>query len=458
MTAFINSILVALFTTIFSLLFGLPLAVLIARTNLPFKKYIKYLYITPIFIPPTLIAITWISLAGSAGWLYSIPGSVCILTLCYFPFVTLLSISGLSVVNRDLEDAAGLEFTKLGVLRHVTIPYAANYILSGAIFVFVCALSNYEVPALLGVRTFPVEIFAQFSAFYNTKLAVLYSLPLVAAATALVLVMGSLMSGKDYVAVGRHWREPRVMPLGKRTKTTALLFAGALLVTSVILPLATLLKKAGGLKVYGKALNLSLNELIFSFTWAFIGATVITLVSFIISYLLARKEGRWRNLLYYLSILPFAIPATVCGIALIKLFNKPYLNILYSTPLILLIGYMIRFSPFTIRILESAIRHVDRSFEEEATLEGAGLFRRLFMILAPISRHALATSWIVAFAFIMGEIGLTVLVIPPGHSTLILKLYTLMHYGSGSLVAGLAVISVVVILIPIAIVARRPRL
>jgi iron(III) transport system permease protein len=52
--------------------------------------------------------------------------------------------------------------------------------------------------------------------------------------------------------------------------------------------------------------------------------------------------------------------------------------------------------------------------------------------------------WIIVFIFSMGELGATLLVIPPGMGTISLKIYTLMHYGAGALVAALAIILVVV--------------
>jgi len=454
MSAFLNSLIIASLTALMSLLIGLPLAILIFRANIPFKRFFSCVYLIPIFIPPAISCVTWVSLIGDCKAFYSIPGAVFILTLCYFPFVTLLSAGGLSAIGRDLEDAASLDFTTAGVLKSISLPCASNYILTGVIFVFVFALSNYEVPAMLGVRTFPVEIFAQFSAFYNTRLAFLYSLPLIGLCGILILFVAKPFLHRDYfVAIDSAWQKPNKMKLSAISKIIGLCFAGVLLFAAVFLPVITLLKKSSGAGVYQKALSLSVNEILFSLLLAAVGATVICLLSFIVAYYLARKRGLLRNLVYYLSILPLAIPATVYGIILIKVFNRPSLNLVYSTPLILLIGYCIRFSPFTIRIMESTIRHIDRCYEEEAMVDGAYFSRRLFMIIGPLSSSGLLISWIVAFVLIMGEIGLTVLVIPPGNSTLILKIYTLMHYGSGKLVAALSILSVLIICIPVLVLA-----
>lgn len=58
----------------------------------------------------------------------------------------------------------------------------------------------------------------------------------------------------------------------------------------------------------------------------------------------------------------------------------------------------------------------------------------------PLIRPGLAAAWIVCFLFSMGEVGMTLLVIPPGLETLSIKIYNLLHYGVGQLTSALCVI------------------
>jgi len=100
MNPFLNSLTIASFTALMSLVIGLPLAILIYRTDTPFKKLFSYLYLIPIFVPPAISTVAWVSILGDCNLLNSIPGVVFIQTLCYFPFVTLLSAGGLSAIGR----------------------------------------------------------------------------------------------------------------------------------------------------------------------------------------------------------------------------------------------------------------------------------------------------------------------------------------------------------------------
>ena len=62
------------------------------------------------------------------------------------------------------------------------------------------------------------------------------------------------------------------------------------------------------------------------------------------------------------------------------------------------------------------------------------------MIDAPLCLPGLVAGWSIAFILCMGELGTTLLVIPPGMGTLSLKIYTLMHYGASQMVAALSYI------------------
>jgi len=72
--------------------------------------------------------------------------------------------------------------------------------------------------------------------------------------------------------------------------------------------------------------------------------------------------------------------------------------------------------PFTIRIIAAAIEHLDKSMEEEATMVGARLRERLFMIVAPNCWQALIAAFAVSLILAIGELGMTILVVPPGAS------------------------------------------
>jgi len=447
MSTFLNSLLISSGTVIFSLVIGLPLALILAKTDIPFLKFLKYAYIIPIFIPPSIMALTWIGLCGTSKWLFSVFGSIVVLGFCCFPFLTLLVFEGLKAIGGNVEEAARVDRGPLGVIFHITLPYVFKYIVAGALFVFVFAVSNYEVPALLGIHTYPVLIFNEFSSFYSVKNALLLSMPLIIVTTLLIIAAARIMKGRDFISISQEWKKPWIVQLKKWQKFGAAIFSGSVIIISSLLPVIYLTYKTGSISVYAKSLQLSANEIGYSFMIGIIGTIVIVLLSLLIAYIIERSQMWIKHFLYYASILPFAIPATIVGVLLIKLFNRPFLNFVYTTPIILIVGYMVRFSPFAIRVLCANISQIERDIEDASKMEGASFRQTIIHLIIPLCRPGLIISLAVVFALIMGELGMTILVIPPGKSTLILKIYTLMHYGAGKIVAGTSIILILCVII-----------
>ena len=75
-------------------------------------------------------------------------------------------------------------------------------------------------------------------------------------------------------------------------------------------------------------------------------------------------------------------------------------------------------------------------------------------------RDGLAAAFVIVFILTMGELGVTLLVVPPGVETLPVRIYNLMHYGADAAVAALSLILVAIQLLVCSLVLvgvrRRP--
>ncbi len=462
---FANSITLASGTVFFSLIIGAPLGFLIARTNLYFKKYINCLYIIPLIIPPHVNAIAWIYLLGTKGRLnlileklflsdspffniYGIKGSVFVLTLSYFPIITILTISGLSSADRGLEEAATVICGRFHALRKITFPLAMPNIITGTIFVFIFSISNYGVPSLLRINTYPVEIFARFSAFYDSKGAVALSLPLLFIVFVLAGFQHRYMKNRSYITVGTHTKTNIPINL-KAWKIPGAGFAMLIIFVSVALPIFTLITESGSVMAYKTAFKTAHRQILNTLVLSLGGATSVTVLGFFVSYAIEKTKFPGRRLMDYLSFIPFAMPASIMGIGLIRVWNRPATDMIYTSFIIVIFAYTARFSLFGIRTVSANLRQVNQNLEEAAIISDASWRARLFNILIPLTKPGLLAGWIITFIFCMGELGVTLLVVPPGTETLSVRIYTLMHYGAGNLVACLCLILIFITLIPL---------
>src|SRR5690606_28492891 len=116
--AFMNSIIVALGSTVLGLVIGGGLAFLAARTNIPMPRFVYMIGLMPIFLPSYVGALSWAMLGSpNAGLLnillrdlgmspfinmYSLFGLIFVFSMYYSPYAFLLIHSAMSLMNPDL--------------------------------------------------------------------------------------------------------------------------------------------------------------------------------------------------------------------------------------------------------------------------------------------------------------------------------------------------------------------
>lgn len=149
---------------LFAFFLGLPLAVLLVRTDLPARRALRAIFTLPTALPPFIFGMGWVALANpKAGLLnlalgdgtldiYGAPGIAFVLGACGLPLVLLAASASLERVDASLEEAARLcGAGPLRTLAHVSLPLATPAALSGAALVFLFSASAFGVPYLLGV-------------------------------------------------------------------------------------------------------------------------------------------------------------------------------------------------------------------------------------------------------------------------------------------------------------------
>ena len=113
--------------------------------------------------------------------------------------------------------------------------------------------------------------------------------------------------------------------------------------------------------------------------------------------------------------------------------------------------YLARFTPLAALALSASVRHVPSSHEEAAAVSGASWFRTVTRIVLPQMKLGLLSVWVVVFTLAFGELGASILVTPPGESTLPIRIYTLIANAPPAQVAALALVQVAVIFCPLAL-------
>lgn len=435
-----NSLILASGTTLASLITGISVSILVCRTDIPAKKILLFFFIIPVLIPPHIHAIAWNQVSGFIPFeLHSLTGVVFILTLSFYPFVILLTMSGLNSIDKSIEEYSIITYGKWKTISCVSLPLVFPHIFSGAVFVFIFSISDFSVPDILRVNVWPVEIFIQFSAFYNDKAALMLSLPLMLFTGILLILQKICMKKKAYIQNISNVSENLCYPLGKY-QVPALAFCIIILFLSAVFPLLILFINAGHPVNYINALKDSSNQVLFTFIISFLSALFIVLLGFSVSYLIERMRNPVRYIFDIACFLLLSIPAITLGITLIRIWNKPVIDMIYTSPAIIILGYTAGFLPFSIIPVSSGIKQLNPGMEEAALMARGKWFYMIRKIVIPLCLPSMKAAFFIVFILCLGEIETSLLIIPPGKETISIKIYNLMHYGAHETVNALSLI------------------
>lgn len=499
-----NSLLMGTATAVLSTLIGGFLAWVVVMTRLPGRGVLGVLATIPFALPSFALALAWDSvfrndlIGGSTGilmnagipipdWLAWGPVPVAVtLTAHYFSLSFMLIAAALASVNGDLMEAAEMTgASRFRVARDIALPVVAPAVVSGALLAFAEGVSNFVTPALLGL---PVRFHTLSTRLYGAittgDVARGYVLSLVLIVVAALVMFASSRAGgrRSFATITGKGGRTRAVRLGAWAWPIAAL-AWAVILCTTILPGAVLLLSSLVRRTNDLTSGLTLhywvggsdpalaqgqrgiltNPQILDATWntVLLGVSVAIgagLLGLLISYVLTRTRGpKWLlGSMSAVSFVPFLIPGIALGAAFIAQFGAPVgpFPSLYGTFAILVLAGIAATIPFSVRAATSALSQVSRDVEESAVMAGAGLFRRLRSIIAPLTARGLFTGGVLVFVQMVRDLSLVVLLATPAMPVLAVLTY---QYSSENFTQLANAVTVIIAVISVAatILARR---
>jgi len=460
-----NSLTLAGATTLITLLLGVPLGTLLGKTDLPLKRLFTILFVIPLIIPSYILAIAWFYCLGRSGivamifnadsgiitsnLLFGFTGTLFVMVSALLPIVIILTMTYLRMVNPNLEEAARLHCSWPMVLSKITIPLISPGITLAVLIVFILTLGEFGVPSFLRFDVYSVESFTRFSAFYDFNTAINVIMPLGIITFIVLIVERLFLRKKTFIFRTMESEKTMVMaPLGK-TKPFFVAAVSVLVSILVIIPIGMLLYKSFSFSAYFQGFSHSIDSIIRSLFYASIGATCLVVFGFFLGYFLERRALKLFFAADSIAIFLFALPSTVTGIGLISLWNTPETNFIYASMGIIIFGYIAQYTALGERIMAATFSHVPRSMEEAGQIVGAGWFRRLLRIMIPLAKRGLIATWLICFIFCLRDIGITMMVYPPAHDTLPVRIFTLMANSPDDLISALCAIMIMITLLPL---------
>ena len=183
------------------------------------------------------------------------------------------------------------------------------------------------------------------------------------------------------------------------------------------------------------------------------------LFGILVGYLIARKNFPGRRSMEVVSMLNYALPGTIVGIAYLIAFNDPPFAIT-GTALVIVACYVFRYGATGIRTTMALLEQVDRSLEEASQGLGASSGTTFRRVTLPLILPAFFAGLGVVFIRSMTAISATIFLISVSWTLITVKILDNMTELSLGPAAAFSVFVVVVVYAVIAMVGwvlRRMR-
>jgi ABC-type Fe3+ transport system, permease component len=464
----IHSFSVTICTTALTLIIGVPLSYFYNMYEIKGKGLIQVLIILCSMSAPFIGAYAWIQLLGRAGLvtaliksatgiavpnIYGFNGIVLVLTLQLFPLVFLYVSGALKNIDNSLLEASdNLGCSGVRRFLKVVIPLCMPTILAASLLVFMRAFADFGTPLLIGegYRVFPVEIYAQFLGETGTNFNFAAAISVIAIAITAVFFLFQRFLSKRFAFTMNALHPIERRPAKGLFKVFIHLYT-YLVVGLAFLPQiyivyqsfqntsGKLFKPGYSLSSYQTALKRMSDAIPNTFIIGGIALIAVVLIAIVIAYLVVRRSNFITSTIDTMSMLPYIIPGSVVGIALVMAFNKKPL-ILTGTVAIMVIALCIRRLPYTIRSSVAILQQIPITVEEASISLGSSKMKTFFEITVPMMSNGIVSGAIISWVTIITELSTAIILYNSKTITLTLAVYTFVTRGNYGYAAALATV------------------
>jgi len=432
-----NSLFLAVTVGAGTTLLGLAFALVATRTNFRAKRLLRALTVLPIITPPFVIGLAIILLFGRAGvvtqfvsglldipagrWIYGLTGIWFAQLLSFTPIAFLVLIGVVEGVSPSMEEAAQtLRASSWKTFTTISLPLMRPGLANAFLIGFIESMADFGNPLVLGGNfdVLSTEIFFAIVGAQNDQGQ--------AAVLAIVLLIFTLSA----FYAQRRWlgRKSYTTVTGKGDAGVPVMLPRRLywVVYGTVLPWAALtvliyfmIMFGGFVEIWGRDHSFTLRHYADAFSvttgvgglvwsgaawnsfWttlmiAAIAAPLTAAVGLLTAYLLVRQRFAGKTIFEFGTMLSFAIPGTVIGVSYILAFNVPPIE-LTGTGAILVLCFMFRNMPVSVRAGVASMSQLDKSLDEASLTLGASSWTTAMRVVVPLMRPAIVAALVFSF-------------------------------------------------------------
>lgn len=475
-----NSFKVSIAATVVSLVVGVSMGYLYAVYEIKLAKTVRMCVILATMSAPFVGAYAWILLMGRNGAItvflqslfpnveipsiYGFGGILLVFTTQLFPLVFLYITGAMSKMDNSLMEASvSMGVTGLKRFFKVIVPLIMPSILASGLLVFIRALSDFGTPLLLGegYRTFPVTLYNEFVGEVSQNKGFASAIGIVAIViTCVIYIIQNIATAKTSFAMSALNPVPKKKPKGIGGVLVHLyiyIVTGISILPQVYVAYCSFRNTSGQLYVDGYSFQ-SYREMFGKLGSSVVNTIKIPVISLafilvfavLIAYISVRRRNPLTGAVDMISMIPYIIPGTVVGIAMVSSFNRPPL-ILTATVAIMIISLVIRRLPYTIRSSVATLQQIPLSIEEAAISLGSSKLKTFIRITVPMMSSGIIAGAILSWVTLVTELSTAIFLYTARTQTLTVAIYTQIvrgHYGVASamatLLTGITIVSMII--------------
>ena len=479
-----NSLTIAAAAAAFAILIGVPFAFVLARLPVGGKPALLALAALPLVLPSFVGAYALVLLFGRAGIvtgmlqslgipfesIYGAKGIVLVYALTLYPYVALPTVAAFKSVDVSVEEAAqNLGASPGRMLRTVTLPIVLPSSLAGGLLVFIEAWENFGVPFVLAEDK-PILAVEAYKLFVgetasNPASAGVLGMLLIACTVAALLIQRGILARRHFATRARGATpllavSPPMRRLGAVYCWTVIVAA---LVPFAAVVVVSFLEFRGPVLQYGLSLDnfaqlfqrsyRPLTNTVLLATLAAAGAAIIGVP---VAYVVVRHRSRLSALLDVVATSPFAVAGTVLGIGLVLAYSSGFL-ILTGTWLIMVLAYIVRKLPFSVRSASAILHQIDPSLEEASVNLGVAPLATFLRITVPLMLGGIVGGLVLTFVTVASELSSTVVLYSGPWTTMTVAMFQALEGTSPGVASAAATVLIVFTVLPVALVYRLLR-
>ena len=423
-----NTFTISIASSVISLVLAFIYAYGVQRTTIRFKNIFKYIALMPLFAPTMMHGISLVYLFGRKGAvttgffdklpqlafdinLYGATGIIIAEVLYIFPQIFLVLNIALSTTDYRLYEAADMLGTSnFRKFFTITLPNMKYGMISSFIIAFILSFTDFGAPKVVGgnFSVLATDVYIKVVGQNNMSMGAVVSIILLIPSVAAFFIDQKIQKKQGVVLNAKS-----IPYTAKENKARDIFFyIYTILICLFIISIFVTIFVSAFSKLWPYDLSFSLNNFKFydynggieiffknSFILAVLSGIFGTFMTFMSAYLIEKKEKKTLKdkVIYFLSLVPLALPGMVIGISYIFFFNKsyftiPFLNIsimnpfnsLYKTIWIMVLANVIHFYSISFLTANTALKKLDKEFERVSLSMGIPWYKTFSNVTFPM--------------------------------------------------------------------------